>query len=117
MEGDLSSQDGQLNYNSGIIPRTLHELFNRLGEDNNKYTVRLSMLELYNEEVGDLLSLGDSVPKLTLNIDASSKLQIHGMEEVLIEDTASGIALLQSGSAKRHTAATNCNQKSRYACR
>ncbi|KAJ9071215.1 Kinesin- motor protein [Entomophthora muscae] len=112
MEGDLSSEDGELNYKSGIIPRTLHELFKRLGDDHNKYTVRLSMLELYNEEVGDLLSLGDSVPKLTLNIDASSKLQIQGMEEISIEDTASGIALLQSGSSKRHTAATNCNQKS-----
>ncbi|KAI0217350.1 Kinesin- motor protein [Massospora cicadina] len=112
MEGDLNSQDGQLGYNAGIIPRTLQELFKRLGDDHNKYTVRLSMLELYNEEVGDLLSMGDSVPKLTLNIDATSKLQIQGMEEILIEDTASGIDLLRSGSAKRHTAATNCNQKS-----
>ncbi|KAJ9076631.1 Kinesin- motor protein, variant 2 [Entomophthora muscae] len=109
IEGNLGSNGVVLDADAGVIPRTLHNLFHRLEEDQPKFSVRMSMLELYNEEANDLLSLKSSPQKLMLTNDANNKLQISGIEEELIEDTAAGIALLQRGSAKRHTTFTKCN--------
>ena len=40
----------------GIIPRTLSQLFDELRIQGVEFTVRVSFLELYNEELFDLLS-------------------------------------------------------------
>ena len=53
--------------NTGIIPRALSDLFDglRMSKDTMEYSVRVSFLELYNEEISDLLSPGDDLgPKL-----------------------------------------------------
>ena len=49
--------------NSGIIPRALSDLFDglRMNNDTTEYSVRVSFLELYNEEIFDLLSAGDDL--------------------------------------------------------
>ncbi|KAJ9055385.1 Kinesin- motor protein, variant 2 [Entomophthora muscae] len=112
IEGNLGSNGVVLDADAGLIPRTLHNLFHQLGEDKTKFSIRISMLELYNEEPNDLLSLKSSSQKLMLTNDANNKLQINGIEEELIEDTAAGIALLQRGSSKRHTASTKINTTS-----
>ena len=52
MEGDLTDARGK---HSGIIPRCLRSLFNTLEADKTEYSVRVSYLELYNEELRDLL--------------------------------------------------------------
>ena len=43
--------------NTGIIPRSLSDLFDglRMSDDTTEYSVRVSFLELYNEEIFDLL--------------------------------------------------------------
>jgi hypothetical protein len=40
----------------GIIPRTLSDLFDELRMRQDKFTVRISFLEIYNDEILDLLS-------------------------------------------------------------
>jgi kinesin family protein 11 len=49
---------------SGIIPRTLSNLFDELRMQQVEYTVRVSFLEIYNEELLDLLSPTDDSSKL-----------------------------------------------------
>ncbi|KAJ9067106.1 Kinesin- motor protein [Entomophthora muscae] len=70
------------------------------------------MLEIYNEEVGDLLSLEKTIPKLNLSVDGNGKLQIQGLEEIIVDDVQRGIALLKAGSSNRHCSATDLNAKS-----
>ena len=43
---------------AGIIPRSLSDLFDglRTSNDTTEYSVRVSFLEMYNEEIYDLLS-------------------------------------------------------------
>ena len=41
---------------TGIVPRALSQLFDELRAQNAEFTVRVSLLELYNEELFDLLS-------------------------------------------------------------
>jgi kinesin family protein 11 len=49
---------------SGIIPRALSNLFDELRIQQVEYTVRVSFLEIYNEELLDLLSPTDDSSKL-----------------------------------------------------
>jgi len=50
---------------AGIIPRALSHLFDELRLlEVQEYTVRVSFLELYNEELFDLLSPNDDASKI-----------------------------------------------------
>lgn len=50
---------------AGIIPRALNALFDNLTvSDATEWSVRVSFLELYNEEIFDLLSANDDHSKL-----------------------------------------------------
>lgn len=53
---------------AGIIPRTLSYLFDELRVQQIEYTVRVSYLELYNEEIFDLLSPPEDATKLKYEI-------------------------------------------------
>jgi kinesin family protein 11 len=66
MEGDPASNlPIDKDPNSGIIPRALNALFDGLRTgDATEWSVRVSFLELYNEEIFDLLSGTDDQSKL-----------------------------------------------------
>jgi len=103
---------------AGIIPRVLHALFARLGEDESETSensVKCSFIELYNEELRDLLSPDDNT-KLKIFDDANkggrTTTLVQGMEESHIKSAAKGIQLLRVGSHKRQVAATKCNDLS-----
>lgn len=55
MTGDERLINGQLTEMAGIIPRILFKLFETLNSRENDYIVKCSFLELYNEELKDLL--------------------------------------------------------------
>jgi kinesin family protein 11 len=103
---------------AGIIPRVLHTLFARLGEDGTEkceHSVKCSFIELYNEELRDLLALDDHT-KLKIFDEANkggrTTTLVQGMEETHIKSAARGIKLLREGSHKRQVAATKCNDLS-----
>ncbi|KAF8930627.1 hypothetical protein EDD21DRAFT_179673 [Dissophora ornata] len=113
MEGDLRDSFGECSRDAGIIPRTLYTLFAALERKDTEYTVRVSFLELYNEEVKDLLVLEDDrkVVKIFDSIKKQGPL-VQGLEEVSIFNATQGIDALRKGSAKRTVAATKSNDKS-----
>ncbi|XP_018317683.1 kinesin-like protein Klp61F [Mycetomoellerius zeteki] len=117
MEG--VSNDPSLHWQSdttaGIIPRALSHLFDELRLlESQEYTVRVSFLELYNEELFDLLSPTDDASKIRLYEDATRKgsVIIHGLEEVTVHNKNEVYKILEKGSEKRQTAATLMNAHS-----
>ncbi|KAF2088802.1 kinesin-domain-containing protein [Saccharata proteae CBS 121410] len=114
MSGDITDTL-PLPDDAGIIPRVLHALFNKLEGDESENSVKCSFIELYNEELRDLLSADDNV-KLKLFEDGSKKGHtstiVQGMEESHIKSASKGIKLLREGSHKRQVAATKCNDLS-----
>jgi kinesin family protein 11 len=115
MSGDMTDTLGILSDEAGIIPRALHALFNKLERDETESSVKCSFIELYNEELRDLIS-PDENSKLKIFDDNSKKghpsTLVQGMEESHIKTATEGVKLLQAGSHKRQVAATKCNDLS-----
>ncbi|KAK6094660.1 Kinesin- motor protein [Batrachochytrium dendrobatidis] len=109
MEGDLAVQGSP---DAGIIPRTLYSLFDTLERETAEYSVRVSFIELYNEEINDLLSPEDDNRKLKIFDDRKGSTLIQGLEEILVKNAADVISILQTGSNRRQKAATKLNHVS-----
>ncbi|CAL1261885.1 unnamed protein product [Larinioides sclopetarius] len=116
MEGERSnaSCSWEDDPGAGIIPRSLHQLFEELNkEENVEFSVRVSFLELYNEELFDLLSSTD-FSRLRLYEDSNRKgsVIIQGLEEILVNNKDEVYTILEKGTARRQTAATMLNASS-----
>ncbi|KAL8900219.1 MAG: hypothetical protein Q9207_005799 [Kuettlingeria erythrocarpa] len=115
MTGDMSETLGLLSGAAGVIPRVLQALFTRIEADESESSVKCSFIELYNEELRDLVAVDDTT-KLKIYEDGQRKghaaTVVQGMEESYIKSAGAGIKLLQDGSHKRQVAATKCNDLS-----
>lgn len=96
---------------SGIIPRAIDQLLDDLQNQNTEYTVRVSYLELYNEEAYDLLSPLCDNTKLRIYNDTERKgsVIISGLVEIIVKTKAEIFEILEKGSLKRQTAPTLMN--------
>jgi kinesin family protein 11 len=112
MTGDMSDNFGSYADFAGIIPRVLYKLFERLGKADGDRSVKCSFIELYNEELRDLLSCDDSQKVKIFDAANGKGVVVQGMEESYIMSAAQGVQLLQMGSDKRQVAATKCNDLS-----
>uniref|UniRef100_A0A3Q2YDH2 Kinesin-like protein n=1 Tax=Hippocampus comes TaxID=109280 RepID=A0A3Q2YDH2_HIPCM len=115
MEGERSP-DEQFTWEedplAGIIPRTLHQIFEKLSENGTEFSVKVSLLEIYNEELFDLLSPSEDVTeRLQLFDDPRNKrgMVVRGLEEVTVHNKDEVYLILERGSAKRRTASTLMN--------
>jgi kinesin family protein 11 len=121
MSGDITEQS-PLPENAGIIPRVLESLFSKLDALPDspssgaapETSVKISFIELYNEELRDLLSVDETAKLKIVDGDGkrSASTLVHGMEETYITNARKGVQLLRSGSHKRQVAATKCNDLS-----
>ncbi|KAG1875275.1 P-loop containing nucleoside triphosphate hydrolase protein [Suillus tomentosus] len=131
MQGDLTPTPmGNPSSQAGMIPRVLFRLFHQLETSAIDYSVKISFVELYNEELRDLLASEMSAPAgstqpmgkggpadnqagLKIFDDASKKgVFIQGLEEIPVKDAADALALLTKGSHRRQIAATKFNDHS-----
>ncbi|XP_042315195.1 LOW QUALITY PROTEIN: kinesin-like protein KIF11 [Sceloporus undulatus] len=100
---------------AGVIPRTLHQIFEKLAENGTEFSVKVSLLEIYNEELFDLLNPSSDVgEKLQMFDDPRNKrgVIIKGLEEITVHNKDEVYQILERGAAKRTTAATYMNQYS-----
>jgi kinesin family protein 11 len=119
MEGDVSpSPAGVMKPGAGIIPRAVTQVFKYLEENEFEYTVRISVVELYNEELSDLIASADdgssqgTLRKLRLMEDAKKGMVLHGVEERAAKDARDIFSILESTNKQRRTAETLCNKQS-----
>ncbi|XP_020482030.2 kinesin-like protein KIF11 isoform X1 [Labrus bergylta] len=97
---------------AGVIPRTLHQIFEKLTENGTEFSVKVSLLEIYNEELFDLLSPSEDVTeRLQLFDDPRNKrgVVVKGLEEVTVHNKDEVYQILERGAAKRRTASTLMN--------
>ncbi|XP_078079647.1 kinesin-like protein KIF11 isoform X1 [Mustelus asterias] len=115
MEGERSQKE-QYTWEedplAGVIPRTLHQIFERLASQGAEFSVKVSLLEIYNEELFDLLSpTSDVSERLQMFDDPRNKrgVIIKGLEEISVHNKDEVYQILERGAAKRTTAATLMN--------
>ncbi|XP_065833724.1 kinesin-like protein KIF11 [Oscarella lobularis] len=99
---------------AGIIPRCLSNLFERLQKQDIEFSVRVSFLELYNEELFDLLAGGEGTTPLRIFEDSTRKgsVVIQGLEELPVNTKDEIYKILRRGADKRQTASTLINNHS-----
>jgi kinesin family protein 18/19 len=97
--------------NPGIMPLTLKELFNKINYySNREYTVKLWYLEIYNENIRDLLSNNDNY--LDLREDPNKGIIVSGITELNASSSEKILNILKKGNKNRTTEATNANETS-----
>ncbi|CAH8533292.1 unnamed protein product [Heterobilharzia americana] len=94
----------------GIVPRIIGDLFERMSDYEYEYAVKVSFLEIYKEDIHDLLAEDASAP---LQIREENQLvKIPGLTETSVTSPKEVLSLLESGSAKRSVGSTSMNMKS-----
>ncbi|KAF2879448.1 hypothetical protein ILUMI_26728 [Ignelater luminosus] len=99
---------------AGIIPRAMAHLFDELSSIPRQYTVHASFLEIYNEELFDLLSDKTENKSIRLFEDQHQKgsVIINGISTVMLCNKSQIYEILQKGQEKRQTSSTLLNDRS-----
>ncbi|XP_061483012.1 kinesin-like protein KIF27 isoform X2 [Rhineura floridana] len=97
----------------GIIPRAIEEIFQIVSENHNiDFTVKVSYIEVYKEELRDLLELETSLKYLQIREDEKGNTVIVGAKDCQVESVDEVMSLLETGNAARHTGTTQMNEHS-----
>ncbi|KAK3226447.1 hypothetical protein Dsin_006309, partial [Dipteronia sinensis] len=122
MEGGMRNKGGDLPAEAGMIPRAVRQIFDTLEAQNADYSMKVSFLELYNEEITDLLAREDSSTRSTtedkqkkpisLMEDGKGCVVLRGLEEEAVYSANEIYTILERGSSKRRTADTLLNKHS-----
>ncbi|XP_078607912.1 chromosome-associated kinesin KIF4A-like [Branchiostoma floridae x Branchiostoma japonicum] len=95
----------------GIIPRVIHHIFKGIEErDKSDFTIKVSYLELYNEEIIDLLS--KEKENIVIRDTTSGGISITGLQEITAPTGEDLVGCLEQGNVHRTTAATAMNATS-----
>ncbi|KAK7345653.1 hypothetical protein VNO77_16261 [Canavalia gladiata] len=120
MEGGMRNKGGDLPAEAGVIPRAVRHIFDILEAQNADYSMKVTFLELYNEEISDLLAPEDNSrpleekqkKPLTLMEDGKGCVFVRGLEEESVYSVNEIYTLLERGASKRRTADTLLNKRS-----
>lgn len=113
-------QNGEFPNDAGVIPRAVRQIFDILEAQNAEYNMKVTFLELYNEEITDLLAAEESSKfiddkskkPIALMEDGKGGVFVRGLEEEIVCTANEIYKILEKGSAKRRTAETLLNKQS-----
>ncbi len=98
----------------GIIPRVINDIFDlvkKKEDDNSDYKIYVQYLELYGEDIKDLLDNTKS-SKVTIRENIDGEVIIVGAKEESVHSKVQMMSLLNDGSKHRTTSATKMNSTS-----
>ena len=97
---------------SGIIPRSFNHIFDSIdGADNTDFLVRASYLEIYNEDVRDLLAK-NAHNKLELKESVDTGVYVKDLTAFVVKNVAEITNVLNVGQKNRSVGATKMNVNS-----
>ncbi|XP_015690068.2 kinesin-like protein KIN-12G [Oryza brachyantha] len=117
MLGDIENGTRRNNVNCGMTPRVFEHLFLRIQkekeirrEEKLRFTCKCSFLEIYNEQILDLLNPNSA--NLQIREDARKGVHVENLTEHEVSNAREAMQQLVEGAANRKVAATNMNRAS-----
>ncbi|CAL5333677.1 unnamed protein product [Camellia sinensis] len=117
MLGEIEELEVKRSPNRGMTPRIFEFLFARIRAEEEsrrderlKYNCKCSFLEIYNEQISDLLD--PSSTNLLLREDTKNGVYVENLSEFEVQTVGDILTLLSQGSSNRKVAATNMNRES-----
>ena len=100
--------------NRGVIPRVFYHVFDTIAvSEETKFLVRASYLEIYNEEIRDLLAQGNkTTSKLELREHPEKGVYVEGLSYHKVVNTRDLERIMELGSRNRSVGATAMNAES-----
>ncbi|CAI5449435.1 unnamed protein product [Caenorhabditis angaria] len=107
----------------GVIPRAIHHTFRKIvdlkaqalekGILEPSFDVSVQFVELYNDDVLDLLSDDrNSSANIRIHEDNRGEIALHGVEQRSVIDLDGTMEILKNGALNRTVASTNMNEQS-----
>ncbi|XP_003707301.2 kinesin-like protein 31E isoform X1 [Megachile rotundata] len=106
----------------GIIPRAIRHLFNGIAEKQQRaresaqmppeFKVTAQFLELYNEDLKDLLEPGGPRGGARIHEDTSGNIHLAGVEPRIVTSPEQALEYLRLGALSRTTGSTQMNTQS-----
>ncbi|MQM02969.1 hypothetical protein Taro_035742, partial [Colocasia esculenta] len=95
----------------GIIQLAVNDVFDNIQMvKEREFLIRVSYMEIYNEEINDLLSLENQ--KLQIHESLERGIYVAGLREEIVNSADLVFKLLKHGEANRHFGETNMNVRS-----
>jgi kinesin family protein 3/17 len=97
----------------GIIPKTFDHIFGCIdaSEIDKRFLVRCSYLEIYNENILDLLG-NDTSTKLDVKEDANKGIYVKDLTQVIVKSVPEIDKAMKAGLKNRKVGATEMNKES-----
>ncbi|PKI42097.1 hypothetical protein CRG98_037550 [Punica granatum] len=101
-------------HNRGVNYRTLEQLFRTAQERSETFTysISVSVLEVYNEQIRDLLATSPTSKKLEIKQASEGFHNVPGIVEAKVENIKEVWDVLQAGSNARAVGSNNVNEHS-----
>ncbi|XP_024639990.1 kinesin-like protein KIN-14R isoform X2 [Medicago truncatula] len=100
--------------NRGVNYRTLEHLF-RVSKERSEtfsYDISVSVLEVYNEQIRDLLATGPASKRLEIKQNYEGHHHVPGVVEAKVDNISDVWTVLQAGSNARAVGSNNVNEHS-----
>ena len=106
--GDLALSNGE----EGVAIKACEYLFNKLNKEyfSDDYEIKVSYIEIYNENVIDLLNNENENISLMIIEDPNKGVYVHNVKEFIINNTNELKKLICQGNKRRTMAPTNQNK-------
>eukprot|EP00761_Pharyngomonas_kirbyi_P009461 gb/GECH01009477.1/.p1 GENE.gb/GECH01009477.1/~~gb/GECH01009477.1/.p1 ORF type:complete len:748 (+),score=215.94 gb/GECH01009477.1/:1-2244(+) len=98
----------------GIIPRTINQIYHEIqNKPEFSFTIKISYLEIYNDQIHDLLSSGESedilMPEMSIRESNSGGVFVKGLSQLMANNEEEAFSLMFEGEAKRAIAQHSLN--------
>ena len=106
--GDLALDNGE----DGVAIKACEYLFQKLNKEyfDNDYEIKVSYIEIYNENVIDLLNNENENMSLMIIEDPNKGVYVHNVKEFIIKTVLDLKKLIWQGNKRRTMAPTNQNK-------
>ncbi|KAJ4706756.1 Kinesin-like protein [Melia azedarach] len=92
----------------GVIPLAVHDLFDIIqGEVDREFLLRMSYMEIYNEDINDLLA--PEHRKLQIHENLERGIYVAGLREEIVASPQQVLDFMEFGESHRHFGETNMN--------